>query len=167
MLGYLLVSGLPLLVRVHQQSLQLVLLGSAAFTDLPQLDVQQGESIPEGIYFILIPEVPLGKHHIDFLAGQDHALEDTAVLSSALSSQILGVTAGSDVAEALLVLASLAEELLDLGAGIIQQRFYSLGLLLSRQHVHSKLVAAMLQHVQRVTSLYFFIVGSGEQFPFD
>ena len=55
------------------------------------------------------------------MAGQDHILEHTAVLSGALSPQILGVTAGSDVAEALLVLASLAEELLDLGAGIVQQ----------------------------------------------
>jgi hypothetical protein len=101
------------------------------------------------------------------LAGQDHILEHTAVLSGALSPQILGVTAGSDVAEALLVLASLAEELLDLGAGIVQQRFYSLGLLLSREHVHSKLVAAVLQHVQLVTRLYFFIVGACEQFPLD
>ena len=101
------------------------------------------------------------------MAGQDHILEHTAVLSGTLSPQILGVTAGSDVAEALLVLASLAEELLDLGAGIVQQRFYSLGLLLSREHVHSKLVAAVLQHVQRVTRLYFFIVGSCEQFPLD
>ena len=65
------------------------------------------------------------------------------------------------------MLASLAEELLDLGTGIVQQRFYSLGLLLSREHVHSKLVAAVLQHVQLVTRLYFFIVGSGEQFPLD
>lgn len=87
------------------------------------------------------------------MAGEDHVLEDAAVLSSALSPQILGVTAGSDVAEALLVLASLAEELLDLGAGIVQQGFYSLCLLLSREHVHSKLVAAVLQHIQRVASL--------------
>jgi len=101
------------------------------------------------------------------LAGEDHVLEDAAVLSSALSPQILGVTAGSDVAEALLVLASLAEELLDLGAGIVQQGFYSLCLLLSREHVHSKLVAAVLQHIQLVASLYFFIVGSCEQFPLD
>lgn len=70
-LGYLLVSGLPLLVRVHQQSLQLVLLGSTAFADLPQLDFQQGESIPEGIYFVLIPEVSLGEHHIDFLLNAE------------------------------------------------------------------------------------------------
>ena len=101
------------------------------------------------------------------MAGEDHVLEDATVFSSALSPQILGVTAGSDVAEALLVLASLAEELLDLGAGIVQQRFYSLGLLLSREHVHSKLVAAVLQHVQLVTRLYFFIVSSREQFPLD
>ena len=67
MLGYLLVSGLPLLVRVHQQSLQLILVGGTAFAHLPQLDIQQGEPIPKGIYFILIPEVSLGKHHIDFL----------------------------------------------------------------------------------------------------
>ena len=71
MLGYLLISCLSLLIRVHQQSLQLILLGSTAFANLPQLDVQQGESIPEGIYFILVPEVSLGKHHIDFLLNAE------------------------------------------------------------------------------------------------
>lgn len=48
------------------------------------------------------------------MAREDHVLEDAAVLSGILGSEVLGVAAGPDVAETLLVLSPFAEELLDL-----------------------------------------------------
>ena len=71
MLGYLLISGLPLLVRVDQQPLQLILLCSTALAHLSQLNIQEGQSIPKGIYFVLIPKVSFSKHHIDFLLSAE------------------------------------------------------------------------------------------------
>lgn len=69
--GYLLISSLSLLVGVDQQCLQLILLCSTALAHLPQLNLKQGQPISKGIYLILIPKMPLGKYHVDFLLNAE------------------------------------------------------------------------------------------------